>query len=91
MRSCGYDSEAARERERCLAEASPKLLLRGQRMIEGDLCLCLGSCGGVRTSSLCLASPLLLALVCPGLSGPLLLALVCLGFFLSRCCWACSR
>ena len=58
-------------------------------MTDGDLCLGLGSRGGVLTSGL--ASPLLLALVSTGLTGPLLLALVCFGFFLSRCCWACSR
>ncbi len=60
-------------------------------MTDGDLCLGLGSRGGVLTSGLGLASPLLLALVSTGLTGPLLLALVCFGFFLSRCCWACSR
>ena len=53
-------------------------------MTDGDLCLDLGSRGGVLTSGL--ASPLLLALVSSGLTSPLLLALVCFGCFLSRCC-----
>ena len=82
MRSRGYDSDAARERERCLV-CPPA---RGLRMTDGDLCLGLGSLVGVLGRCKGLTSPLLLAASdCLALAGPLLHDWGCFGFFFSRC------